>query len=75
MGLFSKSNETVVIKVLGMTCPHCSKAVETALMELEDVKKAKVALADGIVTVTLKKDVDIKILAKAIDEAGFKAEI
>ena len=75
MGLFGNANETIVIKVLGMTCPHCAKSVETALMELGDVKKAKVALADGIVTVTLKNKVDITIMAKAIEEAGFKADI
>ena len=75
MGLFGKSNETVVIKVLGMTCPHCAKSVETALTELEDVKKAKVALADGTVTVTLKNTLAMEVMANAIEEAGFKADL
>jgi len=73
--MFNKSNETIDIKVLGMTCPHCSKAVETALMAVDGVKKAKVALSDGIVTVTLKNKVDIAILAAAIDGAGYRAEV
>ena len=74
MGLFSKE-ETIVIKVLGMTCPHCAKSVETAVGAVSGVKKAKVGLSDGIVTVTLKDKVDIKLLAAAIDEAGFRADL
>lgn len=34
----------VVIKVKGMSCRHCVKAVEDALMELEGIKKANVSL-------------------------------
>lgn len=74
MGLFSK-NETVVLKVEGMTCQHCSKAVETSLMGLSDVKKVKIDLPTGTVTVTLKKSIDNSVLIKAVENAGYDASI
>lgn len=74
MGLFSK-NETVVLKVEGMTCPHCSNAVETSLTGLSYVKKVKIDLPTGEVKVTLKKPIDNSVLIKAVENAGYDASI
>ncbi|KAL3616689.1 serine/threonine protein kinase Ran1 [Castilleja foliolosa] len=62
--------------VTGMTCAACSNSVESALMSLNGVVKASVALLQNKADVTFDpavvKDEDIK---NAIEDAGFEAEI
>ena len=41
----------LVLKVSGMSCQHCVKAVQDALMALAGVQKAQVSLEAGEVTV------------------------
>ncbi|KAF2304631.1 hypothetical protein GH714_036842 [Hevea brasiliensis] len=59
-----------------MTCAACSNSVESALKSVNGVLRASVALlqnkADVVFNPTLVKDDDIK---KAIEDAGFEAEI
>ncbi|GFQ00863.1 copper-transporting ATPase ran1 [Phtheirospermum japonicum] len=62
--------------VTGMTCAACSNSVESALMSLNGVVRASVALLQNKADVTFDpavvKDEDIK---NAIEDAGFEAEI
>ncbi|KAF5729222.1 copper-transporting ATPase RAN1 isoform X1 [Tripterygium wilfordii] len=66
----------IQVRVTGMTCAACSNSVEAALMDVDGVLKASVALlqnkADVIFDPKLVKDDDIK---NAIEDAGFEAEI
>ncbi|XP_057812035.1 copper-transporting ATPase RAN1-like [Salvia miltiorrhiza] len=66
----------IQLSVTGMTCAACSNSVESALMSLNGVVKASVALLQNKADVTfdpaLVKDEDIKT---AIEDAGFEAEI
>ncbi|KAG6393922.1 hypothetical protein SASPL_144497 [Salvia splendens] len=66
----------IQVSVTGMTCAACSNSVESALMSLNGVVKASVALLQNKADVTfdpaLVKDEDIKT---AIEDAGFEAEI
>ncbi|KAL1537554.1 serine/threonine protein kinase Ran1 [Salvia divinorum] len=66
----------IQVSVTGMTCAACSNSVESALMSLDGVVKASVALLQNKADVTfdpaLVKDEDIKT---AIEDAGFEAEI
>ncbi|XP_016515405.2 copper-transporting ATPase RAN1 [Nicotiana tabacum] len=66
----------IQVRVSGMTCASCSNSVEQALMGINGVFKASVALlqnkADVIFDPNLVKDEEIKI---AIEDAGFKAEV
>ncbi|GER33160.1 copper-transporting P-type ATPase [Striga asiatica] len=64
------------VRVTGMTCAACSNSVESALMSLDGVVRASVALlqnrADVSFDPALVKDEDI---INSIDDAGFEAEI
>ncbi len=64
--------ETRVLKVNGMTCQHCKRAVEGALQDLPGVVKAVVDLDKGEVTVDFSQSVAQDALAAAIDEAGYE---
>lgn len=64
--------ETRVLKVNGMTCQHCKRAVEGALQDLPGVVKAVVDLEKGEVTVDFSQSVAQDALAAAIDEAGYE---
>ena len=45
--------EQVTLKVNGMSCGHCVKAVEGSVGELEGVNSVKVDLASGTVAVAI----------------------
>jgi copper chaperone len=62
----------VKIKVTGMTCNHCVKAVTNALNAVEGVQKVGVNLQKGEATVegTAKPDA----LIRAVVEEGYQAE-
>nr|XP_043638978.1 copper-transporting ATPase RAN1-like [Erigeron canadensis] len=66
----------IQVKVTGMTCAACSNSVEAAVMSLNGVVSATVALlqhkADVVFHPHLLKEDDIK---NAIEDAGFDAEV
>ncbi|KAI3669077.1 hypothetical protein L6452_40298 [Arctium lappa] len=66
----------IQVRITGMTCAACSNSVEGALMSLDGVVSASVALlqnkADVVFYPNLIKEDDIK---NAIEDAGFEAEI
>ena len=59
------------INIEGMSCGHCVKHVEGALMELSGVEKVDVSLADKYAIVVLKEDVEDSALKEAVEEAGY----
>ena len=62
--------KTVVIKVNGMMCGHCSAAVEKACKNVPGTVDAVVDLAQKQMTVT--GDAEAAVLENAIVEAGYK---
>ena len=63
-------NTTIVI---GMSCPHCTKAVTEAVSSVAGVSNVNVSLADGIVT----WDGDASLadaVKKAILNTGFEVK-
>lgn len=60
-----------IIAVTGMHCGHCEKAVEDALKAIDGVTKAKADREKNTVTVTMKTDIDEKLLIEAIENEGF----
>ncbi|KAL2524712.1 Copper-transporting ATPase RAN1 [Abeliophyllum distichum] len=72
----SEKLRRIQVSVTGMTCAACSNSVESALMSLDGVVRASVALLQNKADITfdpiLVKDEDITI---AIEDAGFDAEI
>ncbi|MGN0448671.1 MAG: heavy-metal-associated domain-containing protein [Acutalibacteraceae bacterium] len=61
-----------IIKVEGMHCGHCEKAVEDALKEVDGVTKAKADKDKAEAVAVMKNDIDEKLLFDAIEKAGFK---
>ncbi|MGO1470128.1 MAG: heavy-metal-associated domain-containing protein [Tissierella sp.] len=59
------------LKVEGMSCGHCEKAVKEALREDPSVLDVKVDLLEGKVEVT-GDNLEDKRLKEAIDEAGYQ---
>lgn len=59
------------IKVEGMTCEHCEKAVTGALKELEGVQDVQVDLNTGKVDVSTNKEVSKEAMADAIEDQGY----
>lgn len=64
--------DSVILKVDGMTCGHCQKAVEKALLKLNGVVSAEVDLADKSVTVNFVGDAtNVGKMEVAIIDAGY----
>jgi len=65
--------EQVTLKVNGMSCGHCVKAVEGSVGELDGVNSVKVDLATGTVAVEYKSEqVTVDKIKETIDEEGYE---
>lgn len=65
--------ETKVLKIEGMTCDHCKRAVTEALAELDGVESVDVDLEDGKATVSFHPDrVSEEKMKEAVEEAGYE---
>ena len=62
-----------ILKVEGMTCEHCERAVKEELRKLPEVLDVKVELSTGKVEVT-GDNLEDKTLKEAIDEAGYEVK-
>ncbi|MBA2175660.1 heavy-metal-associated domain-containing protein [Halobacillus locisalis] len=60
------------IKVEGMTCGHCEKAVKGALNEVDGVNEVEVDLETGKVTISAGEDVDMQVIEEAVEEQGYE---
>ena len=63
-------NRTVVLKIEGMMCGHCTAHVTKALEELG--AKAEVTLNPGQAVVEAPESVSDAALKKAVEDAGYK---
>lgn len=64
-------SESVSFKVPGMTCGHCTSAVESELLKVAGVTAVRVDLDSKGVVVT-GDGLDWSALAAAVDEAGYE---
>lgn len=62
--------KTLIIE--GMSCGHCSAAVERALKKVEGVENASVDLNNKTAEVTLIKEVKNEVLINAVTTAGYE---
>ncbi|MBR6186878.1 MAG: heavy-metal-associated domain-containing protein [Clostridia bacterium] len=60
------------LKIEGMMCVRCAGRVQKALEALDGVTGAQVSHENGSAVVTLSKDVDTAVLAKAVTDAGYQ---
>lgn len=66
------SRQTDVFSVSGMTCGACVQHVESALLQMEEVKKAKVNLKAARVKVTFARGTDVTSLFDAVRNIGYE---
>ena len=64
--------ETIELKVDGMTCDHCVRAVTEAISSVDGVSEASVDLDAGAATLT-GEGVDLEAVVAAIVEEGYEA--
>lgn len=61
------------LKIQGMSCDHCKRAVEGALNELDGVEKAEVNLQANTASVTYNdKAVKLEDMKKAVEAEGYE---
>jgi Cu+-exporting ATPase len=66
-------NETVILKIGGMTCATCERTVTEALQRLDGIISVSVNLATEKALVTYnKRMIDISDMRKAIEDAGYQ---
>lgn len=70
-GLASTPAVTTVLRVEGMTCAHCERAVTSEVSRVPGVLHVVVDIEEGTVTVEAAEPVDRAELAAAIEEAGY----
>lgn len=64
--------EQTTLKIEGMTCDHCKKAVDGALRNLQGVQEVKVDVAKGIAEVTYNNsEVTVDSMKEAVEEQGY----
>ncbi|MDE0188582.1 MAG: heavy metal-associated domain-containing protein [bacterium] len=67
-----KTFQTDTFRVDGMTCGACVAHVEKALLEREEVKKAKVNLKGASVKVTFARGTDVTSLFDEVRNVGYE---
>lgn len=60
------------IKIKGMSCQHCVKAVTKALGEIDGIEAVKVDLDKGEATFDEVKPIAQELLQERIKKAGFE---
>ncbi len=67
--------EKVTLKVSGMSCGHCVKAVEGSVGELSGVSTVTVNLNEGTVDVEFNaSEVSLEAIKETIDDQGYDVE-
>lgn len=63
-------------KITGMTCQHCVKNIETAVQELNGLKKIKIHLKKETALVHYNEEqLSSEAIINKITEAGYQAEV
>ena len=68
----STPKEIVSIKIEGLTCEHCVKAVTKALSAIDGITVQSVSLEDGVAKVSVQEGFDTEKLRNAVTEQGYK---
>lgn len=58
--------------VIGMTCSHCERAVETEIGNLAGVCLVTADASAGTVIVESTEELDVDLVRAAVDEAGYE---
>jgi copper chaperone len=60
------------VKIKGMSCQHCVKAVTKALSEIEGVSDVQVDLTAGEAAFREAQPVSLDVIAEKVKKAGFE---
>ena len=60
------------LRIEGMMCEHCERAVKNALESLDGVKEAKASHTEGKADIILEKEVPFEEMKKAVENEGYK---
>ena len=60
------------VKIKGMSCQHCAKAVKKALEEIDGISNIVVDLAAGEATFDEISPVDADLIGEKIRKAGYE---
>ncbi|QSH41610.1 SO_0444 family Cu/Zn efflux transporter [Lentisphaerota bacterium ZTH] len=73
MGFNEKEPEhTLLVSIKGMTCSHCSDAVENAVTAVPGVQDVEVDLVSGVAAIKTEYPEDVfPTIKKAVNDAGF----
>ncbi|MBX9971066.1 copper chaperone CopZ [Priestia aryabhattai] len=67
--------EKVTLKVNGMSCGHCVKAIEGSVGELQGVESVNVHLKEGNVDVEFNpSEASLEKIKETIDDQGYDVE-
>lgn len=67
--------QNITLKVQGMSCGHCVKAIEGSVGQLEGVNEVKVKLDAAQVEVSFNEtQVSIDTIKETIDDQGYDVE-
>ena len=58
--------------VVGMTCSHCERAIETEVAAIAGVCNVTADATSGTVIVESAVELDVAAVAAAVDEAGYE---
>lgn len=62
----------ITLRISGMTCEHCVRAVETALNAIPGVA-ARVSLEEKLARIEAESDIDTERLVHAVEEESYTA--
>ena len=62
------------ILISGMTCGHCVKRVENALLEIDGVHSVVVSLQEKRATIEADDKIEDQLLKDAIEDVGYTVE-
>jgi Cu2+-exporting ATPase len=73
MGFFKKkaADNTIELRVTGMTCPHCEMRVSNSLKRVKGVQDAKADHTKDSAVVSGDMDISMDALKAAVEEAGY----
>lgn len=67
--------ENVTLKVQGMSCGHCVKAIESSVSELNGIESVNVSLQAAEVNVSFNSSqVSIDQIKETIEDQGYEVE-
>jgi mercuric reductase len=65
--------QSLTLRVIGMTCASCVRHVEEALTKMPGVREARVTYPDGIAWITGEAPLDVAALVAAVQALGYGA--